>query len=264
MRDSPRSSRKNIASLWTRPSVSSKTNSSITGTPPPPDPPPGSSGGNIQHKHLVRYYVSQKAIKQGYKNCDIKTINASHLDELVRALVLDYLQRESFDTFRGLRGRGIRGQEQQTRDHWLRAMIYRVRLAPDRLILELNADQIESCKAHDWPSTEDHESIATPTSLYQPEVQRRGKQITLTLAIQIKRLDGKRMLLSPSGQDLFMPSNPEPKDHLVTAFGHAYHWHQLLKRDNHLTIQALAIQLNTTASRIHKCVVPVSPVEWQF
>jgi len=200
----------------------------------------------------VRYYVSQKAIKQGYKNCDIKTINASHLDELVRALVLDYLQRESFDTFRGLRGRGIRGQEQQTRDHWLRAMIYRVRLAPDRLILELNADQIESCKAHDWPSTEDHESIATPTSLYQPEVQRRGKQITLTLAIQIKRLDGKRMLLSPSGQDLFMPSNPEPKDHLVTAFGHAYHWHQLLKRDNHLTIQALAIQLNTTASRIHK------------
>jgi site-specific DNA recombinase len=218
-----------------------------------PTPAPGSSGGNIRHKRLVRYYVSQKAIKQGYKNCDIKTINASHLDELVRALVLDHLQRESFDTLRG-----GRGQEQQTRDHWLRTMIDRVRLAPDRLILELNADQIESCKAHDWPSTstsantEDHESIATPTSLYQPEVQRRGKQITLTLAIQIKRLDGKRMLLSPKGQDLFIPVNPEPKDHIVTAFGHAYHWHQLLKCDNKLTIITLAKQLNTTASRIHK------------
>jgi site-specific DNA recombinase len=209
-------------------------------------PTPGSSGGNIQHKRLVRYYVSQKAIKQGYKNCDIKTINASHLDELVRALMLDHQQHESFDT--------LRGQESQTRDHWLRTMIDRVRLAPDRLTLELNADRIEACKRHDWPSinTEEHDTIATPTSLYQPDVERRGKQITLPLAIQIKRLDGKRMLLSPGGQDLFMPVNPEPKDHIVTALGHAYHWHQMLKRDNNLTIQALAKQLNTTASRIHK------------
>jgi len=85
-------------------------------------PVPGSNGGNIQHKRLVRYYVSQKAIKQGYKNCDIKTINASHLDKLIRMLMLDYLQCESFDT---LRGRVIRGQEQQTRDHWLRTIINR-------------------------------------------------------------------------------------------------------------------------------------------
>ena len=83
-------------------------------------------------------------------------------------------------------------------------------------------------------------------------MERRGKQITLTLAIQIKRLDGKRMLLSPKGQDLFMPSRPEPKDYIVTAIGHAYHWHQFLKRDNNLTIKALARQLGTTASRIHK------------
>jgi len=97
-----------------------------------------------------------------------------------------------------------------------------------------------------------HFDQRTPASLYQSEVQHRGKQITLTLAIQIKCLDGKRLLLSPDGQDLFMPANPEPKDHIVTAIGHAYHWHQLLKRDNNLTIQALAKQLNTTASRIHK------------
>ena len=213
---------------------------------------------NRQHKRLVRYYVSQKAIKQDYKYCDIKTINASHLDELVRGLVLGYLQRESFDTLPGIRGRGLRGQEQQTRDHWLRTIINRVSLAPDQLTIKLSTDQTEACKAHDWPSintsvnTEDPETIATPTSLYQPEEQRRGKQITLTLAIQIKRLGGKRLLLSPDGQDLFMPSNPEPKDHLVTAFGHAYHWHQLLKHDNHLTIKTLATQLGTTASRIHK------------
>ena len=215
---------------------------------PGPTPAPGSSGGSIQHKRLVRYYVSQKAIKQGYKHCDIKTINASHLDELVRALVLDYLQRKSFDTFRGLRGRG-----QQTRDHWIRTMIDRVQLAPGQLRIELNAEQIKACKEHDWPNIQTEDELnATPTSLYQPEVQRRGKQITLTLAIQIKRLDGKRLLLSPDSQDLFMPSNPEPKTHLITALGHAYHWHQLLKRDNSLTIKTLANQIDTTPSRIHK------------
>ena len=194
----------------------------------------------------MRYYVSQKAIKQGYKHCDIKTINASHLDELIRALVLDHLQRESFDT--------LHSQNHQTRDHWIRTMINRVRLAPDRLTIELNVDQIETCKAHGWPSvnTEEHETSVTPTSLYQPQIKRSGKQIILSLAIQIKRLDGKRMLLSPNGQDLFMPSNPESKDHVVTAFGHAYHWHQLLKRDNNLTIKTLATQLGTTPSRIHK------------
>src|SRR5690606_2027211 len=127
-----------------------------------------------QHKRLVRYYISQKAIKQGYTHCDIKTINASHLDELVRALVLDHLQRESFDI--------LREQEQQIRDYWLRTMIDRVRLAPDRLIIELNADHIEACKAHDWQNTStnantaDHEITATPTSLYEPDVQHRGKQ----------------------------------------------------------------------------------------
>ena len=57
--------------------------------------PPGKTKGQ---KRLVRYYVSQKAILLGYKNCDIKTINAGHLEELIRALMLDYLrQHESFD-----------------------------------------------------------------------------------------------------------------------------------------------------------------------
>ncbi len=44
-------------------------------------------------KRIVGYYVSQKAIKQGYRSCPIKTLNAHRLDELVRALALDYLHQ---------------------------------------------------------------------------------------------------------------------------------------------------------------------------
>jgi len=38
-------------------------------------------------KRLVPYYVSQLAIKEGYKNCEIKSLNAQRLDQLVRGLV---------------------------------------------------------------------------------------------------------------------------------------------------------------------------------
>lgn len=50
-----------------------------------------------KQKRHVRYYISQKAIKHGFKNCPIKTINAEHLDELVRGLVLGQLDHTDLD-----------------------------------------------------------------------------------------------------------------------------------------------------------------------
>ena len=36
------------------------------------------------------------------------------------------------------------------------------------------------------------------------------------------------MLLSPEGEDLVIPSKPEPKQHIVEAIGLAYRWHDEL------------------------------------
>ncbi|MEO0632045.1 MAG: recombinase family protein, partial [Planctomycetota bacterium] len=54
----------------------------------------GSTARGRGQKRLVRYYVSQKALKHGFKSCRIKSINAEHLDDLVRAMVLDQLADE--------------------------------------------------------------------------------------------------------------------------------------------------------------------------
>ena len=199
-------------------------------------------------KRLIRYYVSQKALQQGYRNCPIKTINARHIDDLIRALVLDYLKDDSFKHFRT--------RDPQTRDHWLREMIDRVILAPDQLTIELNKDQIQTCQEHDWPKpdTTDQEKAQpgnTPTSLYQPKIQHHRRKVALTLALQIKRLDGKRLLLSPESHDLFIPANPEPKNHIVLAIGRAYHWHQLLLKDD-LTLAQLAKQEHISVSQVKK------------
>lgn len=197
-------------------------------------------------KRLVRYYVSQKAIRQGCRNCSIKTLNAQHVDELVRALVLDYLRRhEAFNV--------LHSQEPQISDHWLRVVIGQVVVAPDQLTLELDAAQIEACKADEElrrPSDRAMDGMI-PTCLYQPRVEQRGKLVVLTLAIQIKRLDGRRLLLSPDGHDLFMPTQPQPRPHLVTAIAQAYRWKQELEQ-RQLAMNELADQLTISTSLIRK------------
>ena len=90
-----------------------------------------------------------------------------------------------------------------------------------------------------------------PICLYQPQLQKRRHRVTLTLPIQIKRLDGKRMLLSPEGQDLFVPADPDPKDHIVRAIGQAYFWRQRLLSDG-IGVRKLAESIKITQSRIHK------------
>ena len=202
------------------------------------------SGGKKQ-KRLVHYYVSQKAMRQGYKNCVIKTINANHLDDLVRALIIDCLNHESLSH--------LRYCDPQIRDHWVREMIDRVVLAADQLAIELNTEGIEACKNVDWPNVDGKEATASMTCLYKPTVKHRRKQVILTVAIAIKRLDGKRMLLSPDGQDLFMPADPQPKNHIVQAIGNAYSWHQTLMQGG-MSIKGLAKNLNISRTLIHKYI----------
>ncbi len=127
-------------------------------------------------KRLIRYYVSQKALQQGYKHCPIKTINAHHIDDLIRALLLGYLKDDSLEH--------LRTCEPQTRDHWLREIINRVILAPDQLTIDLDKDQTQTCRDNDWPKpdTSNHgpvQSDNTPTCLYQPQVQHHRRKVTL-------------------------------------------------------------------------------------
>ncbi|MEM6505918.1 MAG: hypothetical protein AAF711_10680, partial [Planctomycetota bacterium] len=183
-------------------------------------------------KHLVRYYISQKAMREGYKHCPIKTINATHIDALIRALVHDHLDDDSLEH--------LRHRDREIRDFWIREIIDRVVLSPDQITVELNNERIEACKDVEWPDLK-AEKDGVPTSLYSPSVEQRRSKTILTLAIQIKRLDGKRQLLSPDGQDLMMPDEPDPKDHIVTAIGRSYRWRERLMEPE-MSIKKLAKQ----------------------
>ncbi|MEM8736938.1 MAG: hypothetical protein AAGG38_00470 [Planctomycetota bacterium] len=193
-------------------------------------------------KRLVRYYVSQRAMRQGYKHCPIKTINATHIDALVRALLLDYLDGQDL--------KHLRQRDREARDFWIREIIDRVVLAPGQMTIDLNSERIEACRDVEWPDLKT-DMGASLACLYKPTVENRRSRVVLTLGIQIKRLDGKRQLLSPNGQDLIMPAEPEPKNHIVIAIGNAYRWRELLMQDN-LTLKQLADRVGFSDSQIRK------------
>jgi hypothetical protein len=73
----------------------------------------------------------------------------------------------------------------------------------------------------------------------------------ITLSIQIKRLDGRRIILTPEGKDLVLPADPEPKEHIVNAIGLAYRWYDELLSSGYM-ITELAQREGISASRIHK------------
>ncbi|MEO1585267.1 MAG: recombinase family protein [Planctomycetota bacterium] len=199
----------------------------------------GSTARGRGQKRLVRYYVSQKALKHGFKSCRIKSINAEHLDDLVRAMVLDQLADERLNE-----------QPRDVRDHWIRAVIDSATIDAERLAVRLDADQIVQLKAKRFRTSDGH-SDSIPNCPRRPRAVDRGRWIDLELEIQIKKLDGRRIVLSPEGEDLFIPSKPSPKQHIVEAIGLAYRWHdELIGSGEH--IKSFAERRKIARTRILK------------
>ncbi len=203
-------------------------------------------------KRHVRYYISQKALKQGYKTCPIKSINASHLDDVVRALVMDHLRT-------GHRA-DLRTLDPATRDHWVREVLAAVTLAPDTIKVEVSTERASACapalraaaaeepqgKAPKRPrgaAPVDGSAGGVQTCPFTPEVEEQGERTILTLRLQIKRLDGRRVLLSPEGHDLLttasLTGQPVARASIIHAIGLAFSWHREMLRDD-TTIETIA------------------------
>lgn len=193
--------------------------------------------GETKQKRLVRYYVSQRAIKHGFAACPIKSINAEHLDDLVRGVVLDHLDHER-----------LFGQPQEDRDHWIRTVLDTVILSPEAVTIRLCNDAIDALLRHEFePVTS--EAVGRPTCSRKPEVIDDGDTQRLTLGIRIKKHDGRRVLLDPDGRDLVLPSIPKPSPHIVDAIGLAYRWHdELLKTGE--SIRAFAVRTGIARTKI--------------
>jgi len=209
-------------------------------------------------RRIVRYYVSQKAVKHGYAACPIKSLNANVIDDLVRALVVDHLARATSHQV------NLRPHEPSLRDHWLREVIARVVVALDRITVDLIDERVIACdeafRAMLVPksASKDAPACTVPTSPFKPSVSAQDGHTTLTLAILIKRLDGRRMLLSPDGHDLLLSRHAGSQAHahpqLVLAIGQAFAFRAHLLRTGD-TVESIAGRNGYSAARIKQLLM---------
>jgi hypothetical protein len=141
-------------------------------------------------------------------------------------------------------------EEASERNHWIRSVLAKVILGPNAITIELDAARWEQATS-DLPRAD---TSAAPACCFTPEVIEQGRTIAIKLAIQIKKLDGRRMLLAPDGQDLLAasgdPGNPSPRAALVRAIGRAYHFRREILESG-LSIKALAERERIGETRIH-------------
>ncbi len=208
--------------------------------------PPRKGSDAATGPRRVPYYISQKALKHGYASCPVKNINATHLDDLVRGLVLEHL-RQHHDA-------DLRGLDAAVRDMHLREVIHSVSLAPTRLVVELDTDALSHVPREDLhPSSPTDGDV--PACPYAPSIEQSDNGVVLTLAARLQRLDGRRVLVAPDGSDLLVRTRadgaPVPQVHLVRAVGQAFAWHRELL-STRVTITALALREQTARGRVQQ------------
>lgn len=225
--------------------------------PPPTSNPKGPA-------RLVRYYISQKAIKLGYGTCPIKSINAQRMDDLARALVLDLL--------RAAHGADLGRREPAERDHWIREVIETVTVAPDRVVIDLLSERAAACATEfaaeggtPKPTVPVEGRLrrgakpapGLPTCPIAPNVEHRGRLIRLTIDAVFTRDDARRLLVGPDGRGLLARRSadgaPLPDPTIVQAIGMAYVWYEELKRDGG-SIRALAKRWRASKTHVQEAL----------
>ncbi len=170
-------------------------------------------GTPSDRERRISYYVSQQALKHGYDSCPIKSINASHLDDIARGLVLDHMASKGLQTA---------FNDASKRDAVIRDLIRGVVVGPDQITIELDTARLQQCERSPRGAATERPNAC----VFVPEVEERTGTVVLTLAIQIKKLDGRRLLIAPDGQDLLARQAglgaPTPDPTIVNAIGLAY------------------------------------------
>ncbi len=188
-----------------------------------------------------RYYVSSKALEEGYKTCPIKTLNAERLEAVVVGHLLNYLYLYCAVVFHFIQ-RLVDDSEQE---YFLRQLIDGIIVRPDRLDITLSkAALAELDTTAQLQPGED--AVPPPAICHQPDIVEEEKLVTLLLPINFKRSCGKHWIVSRDGKDLVLPAQPKPEPILVQAIGRGFVWKQMLEASPGLTIKQLAVQCGYT------------------
>lgn len=208
-------------------------------------------------KRVILYYVSQQAIKHGYASCQIKSVNAHHLDGFVRDAVLTEVMRRT--------GIDLGTLMRQACDHSVRELVRRVTVGVDTLTVALDRAGMYALGHPSVPAALKSPMVAsaalgpaispaTRVHDLKPTISDDDTTITLTFAMNIRHFDGRRLLLNHDATRALSRTSPalrgHPAEHIRLALGLAFAWRDALLRRN-ITIADLAREHGLAEGRVH-------------
>jgi len=188
-------------------------------------------------KKQVRYYVSRKALIHGYKNCQIRNINANLLEGLVTGQLLNYLHHHHPEVFLSIKI----SDDEAKKSHLIRHLIKEIIVGPEQVIITIDKNNLDTTKANVALTHRSSKyDIQAPTIWQQPDIKEVDDKIHIIVPVLIKRVNGIRTILSSDGKDLVLPEIPKPDAAIVQAIGRGFKWRQMLEDEPDISVHTFA------------------------
>jgi len=203
-------------------------------------------GSATGQQRIVRYYTSQGAIKHGFDACPIKTLNAQHVEDLVEAMILDHVESAGNQELVG----------QVKRDVELkRRLIESVVVSEDQIRVTIDKTLVDSLRDPSACRSDETAPRPAPRCLIRFTARNSDGRTIIDMPIAIKRLDGKRRIVSPGGQDLFrqidQAGRATPNPVLVEALAKAHRYRRASTRS---TVGEIARSEPCSESHVKKLI----------
>ncbi len=193
---------------------------------------------NTNIKKRYRYYVSQRAIGQGYESSKIKTVNALILENTVKTIIAQSLPKLakfiSHDDF------SEEKVEQRLSKHAnylssiavhesgfseiLNLLEPKIVLSTEQIIITLNQENIKRLLPIEVKDS--NSKFNTIKELPNVEIEIKGELITLTSAVNLKFSRGRTELIDGQTGQVITPSQVTPNQNLVQVIVQAEFWRQ--------------------------------------
>ena len=200
--------------------------------------------------------MSQYAIKNGFRNCPIKGLNAERIENLVMAYSLNALPEI-------IKQHLLRKYQKSRIDAWIevRSLIDKITISTEALWIHLNkarldtiSDQLKNEKFYDMAVTQT--ALSNPFRIVYPaQIKEGDNAIILRLNIHIKKHDGKRYILSKDGQPILINTTRaatecQTSKAILKALAEAHVWKDQLVEEK-MTVNELSKQINRKTNFIY-------------
>ena len=222
------------------------------------------ANGNKVRKRY-RYYISQQAIRQGYKSSILKTINAHLLEEAVRQALIQSLPRlgnsvssEEFSKEQIQHRLGMHAATLSRTDssldfaRWIAELSPKIVVGPEILQIHISHPKLSQLVGTlpVYPESETSETIVRPT--ISVEVHQSDDETTLTAKIEFKQQRGRVKVIDGCTGNSVSPSRSEPNATLIQTIVQAEFWRAELQKHPSKPLNEVTRKLNTEPAYVRR------------